>query len=90
MGLLPPLVGVAVFVADVPAHTGFALADMLTLTGCLGFTVIVTGVLVAGFPVAHVALLVNLHLTTSLFWGTVFVNVGLLFIGTSVSLTYHE
>jgi len=56
----------------------------------LEFTVVVMGLLVAGFPLIHVALLVNLHLTTSLFRGAVFVNVGLLFIGTSVSLIYHE
>ena len=56
----------------------------------LEYTVMVIALLVAGFPMAQVALLVNLHFTTSLFRGTVFVNVGLLFIGTTISLTYQE
>ena len=52
----PPLVGVAVKVTDVPAQIvlpGFA--EILTLTGKFGFTVIVTVFDVAGFPVAQVA-----------------------------------
>jgi len=44
MGLFPPLVGVAVYVTDVPAHTVFALADMLTLTARLELIVTTTGV----------------------------------------------
>ena len=39
--MIPPLVGVAANVTEVPAHTGLALATMLTLTGRIGLTVIV-------------------------------------------------
>jgi hypothetical protein len=53
----------------VPAHTepgGFA--EMLTLTGRLGFTVMVIGVDVAGLPeIQEVELEVITHLTTSPF-----------------------
>jgi hypothetical protein len=44
-----------------------AEADILILTGRLGFTVMVTVLEVAGLPVAQVALDVNTHVTTSLF-----------------------
>lgn len=37
-------------VTDVPEHTGLIDAAMLTLTGRIGFTVIVTVLDVAGFP----------------------------------------
>ena len=58
------MVGVAVKVTFVPAHIVVALAETLTLTGKFGFTVIVIGALVAGFPVAHVAFDVNATVTT--------------------------
>jgi hypothetical protein len=51
---------VAVKVTLVPEHIAPAgTAAILTLTGRLGFTVIVTVLDVAGLPVAHVALDVN-------------------------------
>jgi hypothetical protein len=40
-GEAPPLTGVAVKVTALPEHTGLAEADILTLTGSCGFTVIV-------------------------------------------------
>jgi hypothetical protein len=49
------LVGVAVNVTLVPEHIVVADAAILTLAGKLGFTVIVTGLLVTEFPVAQVA-----------------------------------
>ena len=50
----PPLVGLAVNVTSVPAHTtspGSAL--IVTLTGTFAFTVIVIVLLIAGLFVAH-------------------------------------
>ena len=66
--MLPALVGIAVNVTLVPEQIVVALAETLTLTGRLGFTVIVTLLDVAGFPVAQgVALEVRMHVTTSPF-----------------------
>ena len=45
---MPPCVGVAVKVTDVPAHTGFAEGDTVTLTGRFGLTIIVIVLDVAG------------------------------------------
>ena len=54
------MVGVAVNVTDVPAHTVVADAPTLTLTGKFGFTVIVIPVLVTELTVKQgVALDVN-------------------------------
>ena len=53
--MVPPLVGVAVKVTFVPEQIVVAEAEILTLTGRLGFTVMVTVLEVAGLPVAHVA-----------------------------------
>ena len=56
-GVVPPLVGVAVKVTEVPAQMVVpGLAAMLTLTGRFGLTVIVRVFEVAGLPVAQVAL----------------------------------
>ena len=52
-GVVPPLTGVAVKVTEVPAHTGFADAAIVTLTASNGLTVIVITLDVAGFPVGH-------------------------------------
>ena len=69
VGLLPPLVGVAVNVTEAPLQIvlpGFAA--MLTLTGKFGLTVIVIVFDVAGLPVIHaVALDVSTTLITSPF-----------------------
>jgi hypothetical protein len=65
-GVLPPFVGVAVNVTEVPAHTGFALAAIDTLAGSELFTTILMMLLVAGLPVTHVALDVITTFTASL------------------------
>jgi len=44
------LPGVAENVTELPGQNGFEEAEMETLTGRLGFTVIVIVLLVAGFP----------------------------------------
>jgi hypothetical protein len=58
---------VAVKVTLVPAQIVVDDAEILTLTGRFGFTVMVTVLDVAGLPVAQVALDVNTQATTSLF-----------------------
>ena len=68
-GVVPPLAGVAVKVTNVPAHTGFADAAIVTPTASGWFTVIVNVPEVAGFPVTHVAFDVNTQITASLFPG---------------------
>jgi hypothetical protein len=60
-------VGVAVKVTLVPVQIVVDVAEILTLTGRFGFTVMVTVLDVAGLPVAQVALEVNMQVTTSLF-----------------------
>lgn len=60
------MVGVAVNVTDVPEQTGFEDAEILTLAGKFGFTVMVTELDVAGLPVAQVAFEVMTQVTTSL------------------------
>ena len=66
---MPPLVGMAVKVTDVPVQTGFAEGEMDKLTGRLGFTVMVTVLDVAGLPVSQVALEVRMQVTASLLTG---------------------
>ena len=51
---MPPLVGVAVKVTEVPEHTGLADAEIETLTGRFGLTVIEIVFEVAGLPLTHV------------------------------------
>jgi hypothetical protein len=67
---VPPLTGVGVKVTEVPAQTGFAEAAMETLTGWFGFTVMVTVLEVAGFPVVQVRLDVIIAYTWSPVTGT--------------------
>ena len=50
------MVGVAEKVTEVPAQTVVAEAEIETLTGRFGFTVIVTMFETAGLPVTQVAL----------------------------------
>jgi hypothetical protein len=66
-GVVPPFVGVAVNVTDVPSHIAPAgEAAMLTLAGRLGLTAIVIPEDVAGDPVTHgVAFEVITTVTTS-------------------------
>ena len=61
------MVGVVVNVTLVPEHMVVADADMLTLTGRFGFTVIVIVLEVAGLPVVQVALDVITQVIMSLF-----------------------
>ena len=68
-GDVPPLVGVAVNVTFVPAQTGFWDAVTETLTGNIGFTVIVTGLEVAGLPVGQMTFEVRTQVITSLLTG---------------------
>ena len=63
------MVGVAVKVTEVPAQTGLAEAATDTLTGKLGFTVMVTVFEVAGLPVGQVAFEVSTQVTRSLLEG---------------------
>ena len=72
------MVGVAVNVTLVPEQIVVAEAPILTLAGKLGFTVIVTALLVAGLPVAQVAFEVITTVTTSLLVRVLVVNVALL------------
>ena len=57
-------------VTEVPAQTVVAEAVIVTLTGSNGFTVMVTVLDVAGFPVVQVALDVNPQEIMSPFAGT--------------------
>ena len=82
------MVGVAVNVTEVPAQTGLFVAEIDTLTGSSGFTVIVTVFEVAGLPVGQIALEVSTTLTASLFAGT-YAQVALVAPGTFNALTFH-
>jgi len=64
-GVAPPLVGVAVKVTELPWQKGFADAEIDTLTGRLGLTIIVIVLLVAGFPDGHKILEVRMQDTRS-------------------------
>ena len=68
-GEVPPFTSVAINVTVVPAQTGFWDAVTETLTGNIGFTVIVTGVDVAGLPVGQVTFEVITQVITSLLTG---------------------
>jgi hypothetical protein len=87
---VPPLTGVAVNVTLVPAQMvlSTSLETILTVAGKLGFTIIVTALLVAGLPVAHVAAEVMRTVTTSLF-ARVFVEKVLLFVPTLDPFILH-
>ena len=63
------MVGVAVNVTEVPAQTVFASGATDTLTGRVGLTVMVTGLDVAGVPVAQVALESSTQVMASMFAG---------------------
>ena len=62
--------GTAVKVTEVPAHIGFAEADILTDAVTSGFTVMVTPFEVAGLPVTQLALEVITQVTIFPFTGT--------------------
>ena len=56
-------------VTEPPIQKGFADGEIETLTERLGFTVIVTWLLIAGFPIVQVSEEVSLQVITSLFKG---------------------
>ena len=68
--MVPPLIGVAEKVTEVPVQTGLDEAAIDTLTGSKGLTVMVTVFEVAGLPVGQVALEVRTQVTRSLLTGT--------------------
>jgi hypothetical protein len=68
-GEVPPFVGVAVKVTDVPAQVGLEDGTTDTLTGSIGFTFMVREFDVAGLPVVQERFDVNTQVTTSLFKG---------------------
>src|SRR6478752_2683927 len=74
-GLLPPLVGVAVNVTDVPLHIVVVEAAMLTLGSTL-VDVIVIGLLVVVGVEAQARSLVRITVTTSPSFNVVVVNLG--------------
>ena len=63
------MVGMAENVTEVPAQTVVADAEIETLTGRFGLTVIVTVFELAWLPVAQVALDVNWQVMASVFTG---------------------
>ncbi len=67
MGVVPPLVGVAVKFTAVPEHTVVLLAAMLTDGVTAALITIVTALLEAVVELAHAALLVKLNVITSPF-----------------------
>ena len=69
IGAVPPLKAVAVKVTEVPAHTVTADADIETLTGMTGLTVMAIEPEVAGLPEAQVASEVSTQVIISLFAG---------------------
>ena len=82
------MVGVAVNVTLVPGHIVVADAEILTLTGRFGFTVMVTEFEVAGFPLVQVELDVIKQVTTSLFTNEE-VEYVVLFVPTLLPLSFH-
>jgi hypothetical protein len=58
-------VGIAVKVTELPRQNGFDEAEIELLTARFGLTVIVTELLVAGFPVGQTALEVKTQLIIS-------------------------
>ena len=86
--MLPPLVGVAVKVTEVPGQIVVADATMLTAGAGAGNTFIVIPVLVAVTGFAHGAFEVMTTVTTSLLENVVDVKVALL-VPALVPLTFH-
>jgi hypothetical protein len=89
-GVEPPLVGVAVKLTLVPAQMISSASDETidTLTGRFAFTVVVFPALVAGLPVAQVALEVSTTVTVWPFVNAVVANVAL-FVPTGDPPIYH-
>ena len=81
------MTGKAVKVTEVPAHTGFADAVMVTETGKFWFTVMQIWFEVAGFPVEQLLLEFRLQVMQSPSTG-IYVNV-LLLPPEAMLFTYH-
>ena len=64
------MVGVAVKVTDVPTQTLLPEAEIDTLAGSNGFTIIVIELELTGLPVGQVAFEVNWQVIASLLTGT--------------------
>jgi hypothetical protein len=78
-GVSPPFTGVAVNVTEVPVQIGSAgRAEILTLTGTVGVTDIVTILEVAGLPVTQGAVEVIVTVTASLLTSVDVVKIALL------------
>ena len=90
MGVEPPLVGVAVKVTLLPAHTipaGFAA--IFTLAVMMGFTIIAITLEIAGLPAAQgVTLEINLQVTKSPFTNVLLENTAAL-MPTTFPFTFH-
>jgi hypothetical protein len=69
-GVVPPFTGAAVNVTEVPGQTVVAEAEIDTLTGTSGLTVIVMAFDVAGLPVGQTALDVSEQVITLVLAGT--------------------
>ncbi len=67
VGVVPPFVGAAVKLTEVPEQTVVALAVMLTEGVTAALITMVTALLVAVVVLAHAALLVKLNVITSPF-----------------------
>jgi hypothetical protein len=86
---VPPFTGVAVKVTELPVQIApGGEADILTLAGSIGFTVIVIGLEVAGFPDTQVKEDVIITVTTSLLTRVVLIKVGL-FVPAFEPFTFH-
>ena len=69
MGVVPPCVGMAVNVTELPMQKGLDAPEIETLTGRLGLTTIVKGMLDAGLLDVQVSEDVSVQMMTSLFNG---------------------
>jgi hypothetical protein len=86
---VPPFTGVAVKVTELPVQIApGGEADILTLAGSIGFTVIVIRLEVAGFPDIQIKDDVITTVTASLLARVVLVKFGL-FVPTFDPLTFH-
>ena len=74
---MPPLIGVAVYVTELPGQIVVALAPILTKGVISAFTVIVIWLLVTEADDGHVTLDVMITVTLSVFTSDELVNVGL-------------
>ena len=69
VGAEPPLMTDEVKLTKVPGQIGLTDGTTVILTGNSGFTIMLTGFEVAGFPVAQIALEVSTHVMALVFAG---------------------